>query len=269
VLFIGGSFTVGHGVAFDEAFTRRLEAARPDLLCQTYALNGSGNGQQMLFHNYFAPQIDPDVLVLSPYTGCVGRTVLRERNLFDSLQDRRVDRPKPYFVIDEDDVLLIGNVAVPSMVDHLVGKERPQPVPFEIKPGRPLEACASLEAETSDNVAAVPEPHHTPSYGIYSNPDGVHYRTAQKVLLRTIESSSARRRILMPLPHQMNLPHPEEDYRHFYRQIAAESGCEFVDLLPAFEPWRKVGFDCLYIQGDGYFTPEANRIFANKLAEVL
>ena len=102
IMFVGCSYTAGDGVSNKDRFSDIIEETIGDIRTHNYALPGSGNDQQHLIHNYFAPLINPDVLVLSPYVGCIGRNILKSRPTLDPLTNFIVQRPKPYFKIEND-----------------------------------------------------------------------------------------------------------------------------------------------------------------------
>ena len=266
---IGCSFLAGDGVSLEDNFVSRLERARPDLLCHNYSLSGSGNCQQLLFHNHFAPMIDPEVLVLAPYTGCAKRTVIRERPTYDPLANRKVARPNPFCLLDDQDRLHLGNQPVPRVTDYLAEKPRPAPRLFEHPPGSTLKRRSPAESRFSPPAPPLDGVPKAPSFDIYANPDGDHYKIVRRVLRTTIECSNASRRILMPLPHLNNLLHPEQEYRHLYEEVAAETGCEFHDLMPDFAAWSGTGFAPLFLSGNGHYAPAGHRVIAQSLTKLL
>ncbi|MEM7012073.1 MAG: hypothetical protein AAF585_11375 [Verrucomicrobiota bacterium] len=267
-LFIGCSFTVGDGVGQHENFVSQLERLRPGIIGHNYALNGSGNCQQLLIHNHFAPLIEPDLFVLSPYTGCVKRTVIRERPTYDPLKNCKVGRPKPFFLLDEKDRLHLGNSPVPKVSEQYSAEAGPAPIHFEIDSDKAPEIAAAAESKRFHAPPPIEEPK-TPSYEIYSHPDQLHYRIVKKVLMATILFSKAKRKIIMPLPHVNNLLHPEEEYRHLYEEVAFETGCEFHDVTPDFAPFREEKFESLFLGGDGHYSKRGHEVVARSLSCIL
>ena len=85
ILFIGDSLAAGDSVSNRERFTDVLEQLLPGAESHNYGLSGTGHDQQLLIHREFAPLIDPDVLVLCPAIGCIGRNLLTDRLHYDPL----------------------------------------------------------------------------------------------------------------------------------------------------------------------------------------
>ena len=111
ILFLGDSFTAGDGVANADRFSERVGAA---LNAEVYnlAVSGTGTDQQVLIYEQFASDIEADLIVFCVNVVNIARNKLTHRESVDRTTGERVMVPKPYFTL-EDGELVRGHNPVP------------------------------------------------------------------------------------------------------------------------------------------------------------
>jgi carbamoyltransferase len=212
IFFVGCSFTAGDGVANPSRFTDLLEARFQHLHVYNYGLSGSGNDQQALIHEVYSKIIEPDIVILSPYIGCMGRNLCSTRASYDPFSGRMIERPKPYFTQAEDGALVLHNVPVPKM-------------------------------KFSENQT-VKKPKHSKKRAKkllnafqrqYTEHDAPPYQVTKKILAKTLNESRATHKILLPLPNYPYLDsNTEPHYLNFFANVAKAANATCLNVLEEF-----------------------------------
>lgn len=265
VLFIGCSMTAGDSVGNRHRFTDLLEQELGWIACHNYALSGSGNDQQHLVHERFAPIVDPDVLVLSPATACADRNLVGHKVTYDPLTDSLVRRPKPYFVL-EDGTLALRNVPVP--------RRNPEPQPAEDGGGRgsPSDGRSWRErvARALGALASALRAKTTLQHPAYAIPGHPAHELTRRILVATLRASRARRKILMPVPtHVAALDPAAGQYQAFFGAVAEEGGAEHLEPIDRYATFSRSKRRLLYFSHDGHLTEYGHEQIARLLADRL
>ena len=237
VLFIGCSFTAGDGVCNQQRFSDLLEQKLGTVESHNFALSGSGNDQQLLIHEQFQPLIKPDILILSPFVGCLGRNMIGLRKAFDPLTGVTIFRPKPYFKLIDND-LRLANSPVPKRALHLsstAGQEGTK-VPTWFGTSADVSSLARLKrvikrmiGKQSFNTAAS-----------YRDKNADIYKLGQAILTKTLLTSQATTKIVMPLPRFEDVfGSGSITYRDFYQEVADRTDSIFLDCIAAFKTSSK------------------------------
>jgi hypothetical protein len=260
VLFIGCSMTAGDKVGNAYRFTDLLDRHLGGLECHNYALSGSGNDQQYLVHEHFQSAVAPDVFVLSPSAACPWRNLLGVKATYDPLTNGLVQRPKPYFEL-EDGALVLRNVPVPRR------HREPEAWPAgeaDRTGGRSLfrRALGALRS-----LARLGAGSQRSAYAIPDHPGDA---LTRQILLATLRTSTAAKKILMPVPTVPAAARSETDrYRDFLGAIAAEGGAEYLDLIEPFASLPKAKRGHLFFPYEGHLTEYGHEEIARLLAPVL
>ncbi len=100
IVFLGDSFTAGDGVANGQRFTELVGDA---LGAEVYnfAVPGTGTDQQMLIYEGFAADVQADLIVFCANVVNIDRNLLSHRESVDRTTGQRVLVPKPYFTLEE------------------------------------------------------------------------------------------------------------------------------------------------------------------------
>ncbi len=254
LLWLGCSFTAGDGVSNQRRFSDLVEAGLAGLRCHNWALSGAGNDQQYLIHREIAPELNPQVLVVSPYVGCLGRDLVPGRESFDPFCRRRVYRPKPYFTLEGGE-LVLHNSPVPRVrfLDRPLGEESRRRSP----------ACLGRRVlGRLRRLASGPEPD-LGELVHYRRRGGTAYRLTRAILGKTLAQSRARYKILAPLPHHPYfLGERPPDYLELFQEVARAGGARLWDVLPVFmaqEPEKREEL----ILSHNHYSEKAHRLLAD------
>jgi len=226
VLFIGCSFTAGDGVSNEHRFTDLLEKKDRRLNIHNCALSATGSDQQYLVHQDMGPAINPDVLVVSPYAGCIGRNLFPHKISYDNFSGGLTRQPKPFFAIDEDDHLTLHNIPVPKVTLES-GNGKPEPRGKAGFIGRALGKGADKIKGALADLMSKP----SAALDSYKDEKSKGYRLMRRILEMTVNESSAGMKILLPLPHKECLDAGvRPDYLTLFEQVASDTGAKLWDV---------------------------------------
>ena len=259
VLIVGCSSAAGDGVSNRDRFSERLEAALPGVEAHNYALSGSGYDQQLLVHREFEALIQPDVLLVSPSLACIGRNLLSERLHRDAMTGGSIRVPKPYFTLDDRGELMLHHVPVPKPSLQPVADPRfaPRPMTFGSRMRRLIRSAVGR-----------PGPGYLMS--VYDDDGAIGYRLGQALLRRLLDESSARLKLLAPMPDLAYATHRDATNHHaFFQEVASASGAEFVDVAAFFRPLSEANARACFFPHDGHYTHDGHDVIARGLADVL
>lgn len=107
VLFLGDSFTFGHGVDAPHRFTDLIQHAWPQAEILNFGVSGTGTDQELLHYREQGAQYSPDLVVLGFFVKCA------KRNGVLAIQTPRGWRPKPRFEVQHGE-LVLTHVPVPD-----------------------------------------------------------------------------------------------------------------------------------------------------------
>lgn len=106
VLFVGGSFTMGHGLSYEESFVGQLAKMRPDLQMVNLGVQAYGTDQTYLMLKRHGDSFQPKVIVY---------TFIEDHIIRNSVHDRRLIMPgakflgtKPLFCLDSSGELKLA-----------------------------------------------------------------------------------------------------------------------------------------------------------------
>lgn len=259
LLVIGCSSAAGDGVSNGDRFSDLLEDALPEAEAHNYALSGSGHDQQLLVHREFAEIVGPDVLLVCPSLACIGRNLLTERLHRDSMTGGSILVPKPYFTLDGSGALVPHHVPVPKPSLRPVADSRFAPRPRTVG-GRLRSVVRSVLRRSGASQRLT----------IYDDPTDIGYRLGQALVRQLVTESTARVKLLAPLPDLTYASDPGATNHHaFFRSIAEETGAEFVDVASFFRPLSATDARACFFPHDGHYTRAGHEVIASGLADVL
>jgi GDSL-like Lipase/Acylhydrolase family len=245
IAFLGDSYTAGDGVSNAQRFTDLLEARYPQLDAMNFGLNGTGTDQQLLIYETLASHYSADAYVFCICVENIARNLYTCFPSFDTREHLVVFRPKPYFELSGDELVLHN-----------------QPVPLEKR---------SKDALGDWRYAFPYLPESEDPYAIYSYPDRPHWRTMKAILRRFIKGVNGKPVFVVPLPmynHYLE-QHPPTYWPRF-RELADDSAGVFVvDLLPAFTRRPLSGRTSFRYSDDPHYTTAAHAVVASEIERVL
>ena len=267
IMFLGCSYTAGDGVPNNKRFSDLIEKMMPDVHCHNYALSGSGHDQQNLIHRHFSPKIKPHILIVSPYTGCLGRNILSARPAFDPLTGITVMRPKPYFELYDDQIVLKQS-PVPRQSVCASEHFRAQQNYLRLNPLKGM--ARHLLQGPLQFVADWYKSHSWPVNDLYLNDGQYPYHLGQMILKDILMSSKASLKVIMPLPAYRDCKEFNRSaYRKFYNELALMTGSKFIDCLPIISTKSSHELETLFSSGDGHYTHLGHKVIADYLASRL
>ena len=116
LLFFGDSYTAGENCENSDRFPEKV-GEMLDVEVYNYGLSGSGTDQHLLIYEHYAREVEADLIVLCVQVDSVRRIQVSHRESIDRTTGRTVLVPKPYFLLEKDE-LVLHNVPVP--------RERPE-----------------------------------------------------------------------------------------------------------------------------------------------
>jgi carbamoyltransferase len=129
ILFLGDSYTAGDGCDNEERFSELL-GQELNAEVYNYGLSGSGTDQQLLVFERFAKKVNADLIVWCVTVENIERIKVASRPSVDRVSGRRFLVPKPYFILEGDELRLKNS-----------------PVPLE----RPTSKCVANEVSQASN----------------------------------------------------------------------------------------------------------------------
>ena len=123
ILMFGDSYTTGDNVPNADRYSDKL-AALLGAEVQNYGVSGTGTDQNLLIYRKFAREVEADLVIICVQIDSFHRIQVPHRPSIDRTTGRRVLIPKPYFEL-EDGELLLPHVPVP--------KERPLATPESVE----------------------------------------------------------------------------------------------------------------------------------------
>ena len=96
ILLIGCSFSAGDGIGNEDRFSN-IVSKNKNVEIYNAAIPGTGNDQQFLILQYLLNILEPNIVILAPFSGCSYRNLVSSRTFKDPLHGNLTERPKPYF----------------------------------------------------------------------------------------------------------------------------------------------------------------------------
>lgn len=106
IVLLGDSYAAGDGVNNSERFSDRLEAFYPHLDVLNFGLPNSGTDQQLLVYETLAKPFEADAYLFAIVVENVLRNQQRYRPAWEPQTDSVSYRPKPYFTVDNERLVL-------------------------------------------------------------------------------------------------------------------------------------------------------------------
>lgn len=245
IAFLGDSYTAGDGVSNEQRFTDLLEARYPFLDAMNFGLNGTGTDQQLLIFETIAHRYAADAYVFCVCVENIARNLYTCFPSFDLRERRVVYRPKPYFELTAEGLVL-----------------RNQPVSIEKRPEDAL-------GDWRYSFPYIPESEDP--YAIYAYPDRPHWKTMRAILRRFTAAVSGKPVFIVPFPmYNHYLEHHRPTYWPRFKELEDESAGVFVvDLLPAFKRRPLAERQSFRFDDDPHYTAAAHAVVADEIGKAL
>lgn len=246
LLLLGDSYTAGDGVSNGERYSDLLEEHYPSLDVINFALPGTGTDQQVLIYETLAKPFEVDAYVFAILVENIVRNDQTCRPSWDHREQTVVYRPKPYFELNGDHLILCH-----------------QPVPLEKRSEKELEDWRCK----FPYIAEYPQD----PYAVYRFEDGYLWQLMRRILERFLEQVEGKPVFIMPLPlYNFFLDGLKPTYMERFKALEDVSRKRYVlDVLPYFlrlSPEDRLR--CRFPK-DSHYTSLAHAVVADALADHL
>lgn len=264
ILFIGCSFTAGDGVPNENRFTDIVAASIDSVYVYNAAIPGTGNDQQLLILSSLFDEVRPDLLVISPYSGCASRNLLKARPTMDPLYGTTIARHKPYFELGEGGLLLRNSPVPTRRRSNLQGEIAPN---YEGASTPVLVKDAEFGFKVKHDIG---REKGGVDYPIYDGSDEYGYSLLTRIIHETIKIGRAAKTVLMPLPSNLDmLCIGEPSYVQFFRTTAEAVGVDFLNVYPHFKALKAPHLGSCFIPQDGHYSEGGHQLVAEALLDYL
>jgi hypothetical protein len=253
ILIIGCSFTAGDGVANSCRFSDLIKHYDTNIEIYNAALPGSGHDQQYLILRDLLPILRPNIVLFSPYTGCANRNLVSERSFIDSLHGGLTRRPKPYFIIKNNN-LVLQNVPVPNW------KSFTHDYSNFLRLGADFESISRSVFKKISSIFLFPSKYPNLS------PQGQILTTSIIKAISITTNNYGAKLIIMPLPSRKDLiTNQINAVLSFYYSLSNESNFHVIDINSSFKTLSSKLKDNLFIPSDGHYSQFGHREICNFL----
>lgn len=267
IILFGDSYTAGEGVSNKYRFGDILESNFPRMEVLNFGLPGSGTDQHYLAFREFAKDIEYDLLLICPLAENIRRNLSRYRLSKSIEKGGIVARPKPYFVL-KNNKLVLHNSPVPKEV---LGKEDMQKHP-ELKKyvdagGRSQHAEKFLNKYVpilTDSIQKITRYQPNPEYNKPNSPAWL----LMKAILAKWAKESRADVLICPIPVYQYIEKlsSSESFRKRFSELGGELGVEVADILPRFWKETKQRRRKCRFKEDQHPTPLGHKIIAEGMA---
>lgn len=235
LVVFGDGHTAGSGVDAHERFTDRLERRLgPYVQVLNFGLPGSGTDQQLLGFRQYAREVEHDLLLLCPQVENILRNLEGHAPVPSADPSADPDAPpllaKPRFSLEGEELVLHPPPSEPPPSSP----EGPVPPPSLVR--------GLLRRVTTEVDKKVPGFHaftrRVRGLGYpeeYSDPNQPAWRL-MRAILQTFIAEAQTPVVLAPIPTAGHIDGglSADPYLTRFGELAFESGCELVNLLPRF-----------------------------------
>lgn len=260
VVCSGDSFTLGYGVANEEAWCQRLGQIEPVLETVNMGQSGYGFGQAYLLYMRDGVKVAHSVHIFAFITGDFSRM----------RGDRFMGYPKPLLRVEADELVATGvPVPQPSPFSTWIAPKVPS-----IRRLRLMQLSRKLLNRTSRSAETM----------AWLSPDPTSTEVVERILLNLVHAKRDEESVLLliqiPVQDELAGHGSVEAYRAwraFMVDAAERIDFEYVDMNEVFGSLTVEERDRLYIQADasrysgggGHLTPYGNEVVAQTLDRVL
>jgi lysophospholipase L1-like esterase len=266
VLFLGDSFTFGHGVDAPHRFTDLIQESWPQAEILNFGVSGTGTDQELLHYREQGARYSADLVVLGFYVKCA------KRNGELAIRTPRGWRPKPRFELQDGELILTHVPVSDSLVTDPTNLEPLAHHRSAIAPAkRYLQNHSRLYVFVRDSIhGGFHEGGSSAQYPEYDSARPEWQVTAailKEMALEVRGNGSKFAVAFFPSLEEMQHGAPTHP-RDQVRDLCADLDIPFLDLLPIFldqeETAQKEGRP-LYYPIDRHWTKEGHALAARSL----
>jgi carbamoyltransferase len=270
IAVLGDSFTAGDGVKNTDRFSDLLEESYPNLDVLNFGLPGSGTDQQLLVYESLAKPFEVDAYVFVIYV----LNILRNQAdmLATQVGDEFWYRPKPYFTLDRDS-LVLHNEPVPS--ERISEEEALKGVvSFTLDETSPVRVLTlrivpqwMREMGLFQRISlALRRP-----YRDYDSEESLSWQLMRRIIQRFTQQVHGKPVFILPLPtHHHIMRGLAPTYLARFETLHEPSNLRFaVDVLPYFRRLSNQRLKECFLPNDGHFSPLGHKVMAEAISDIL
>lgn len=247
LILLGDSFAAGDGVQNADRFSDMLEH---DLDCTiiNLAVSGYGIDQQLLAYERIASGLDHEGIIFAPHLDDWSRNLMQEREGVDKSTGHAALIPKPYFVLDNNE-LVLRNVPVP--------RERPQ-----------IDSSISGDDQSLTGRAKnylkrrILKKHIHPELSDTNSPE---WKITHALIRRLVQLAGNRPLLLAPFPHYDSVTYSEAPHFLEVLNMHASQQVHVCDVVTPLNTAYATDHNAWFLPLCGHFTPRAHRLIADSL----
>jgi hypothetical protein len=267
ILLFGDSYTAGDGVSNRFRFGDILETLIPRIEVLNFGLPNSGTDQQYLTWWEFAADIEHDLLLICPMVENIQRNVQTHRLTHSAFDGRLLLRPKPYFVLENGDLVLRHSpvpkdaVVDQQLVANNIGSTKGSIHQLFSRLTRAVDQRVPGFRCLTQRLRRVALPEE---YNSRHHPAWV---LMQAILHRWVKGSRSPV-IICPIPTFSHIERciRSNPYRERFSELGQELGVEVIDILPKLLSEQQKVRSKLRFLRDEHPTKLCHQIIAQALA---
>lgn len=266
IIALGDSYTAGEGISNAERFTDILQK-RYNCTIHNLAVSDYGIDQQVLAYEKYAKYFDHDMVIIFPFLDDLDRTLYTERVGLDKNTGQKVLIPKPYFQMEDHNLVLRNNPVpkiknpVVSSVENTWAKKRIRQFKDFVKTNAPFVfPVASFLQRT---------------FGVYSFPWTTDERSKQwavsiPIFKKLKKLTQGKQIIIAPIPYHKSvvLKESSNSYLKIFNKLVDErtSIIDFMDVLIKNNSYNQ---ESVYLNVCGHFSKSGHEVIGEELAKFL
>ncbi len=281
ILMFGDSYTAGDNVSNADRYSDQLGQLL-NAEVQNYGVSGSGTDQHLLIYRKFARDVEADLIVLCVQIDSFHRIQVSHRPVIDRVTRRRLLVPKPYFRM-ADGRLDLQHVPVPmerpadtGHVDVAAGKNGDGALAgmrdwYLNIPGLKQLRHAPLIEEWGTRLIQEMKKRRGHPYPDILSAETPGWRLMEAIIRQFAAETRPRPIVIVPIPTPEFFQDGREPvYQKLFQRLDAPAqGVHVCDVSTPLVrlPWatrQKLGYEI-----GGHFTPMANRLVAQHMAEFI
>lgn len=280
ILMYGDSYTAGDNVSNHQRYSDLL-AQKTGAEVFNFGLSGSGTDQHLLIHRKFGRHIEADLVILCVQVDSFNRIKATQRPSIDRATGAKVHIPKPYFKLESGE-LVLHNFPVPrhrplatgQSVSNAKGGDEWLDWAHDIYDKLPvlkdLRNSSLFKDMGSRLIAEYKKARGQHPYPDILSEDTPGWQLMSAILRQFIQEVQPLPVVIFPIPTQdFYVIGMEPIYQRLFEKLAIPKSVYVGDVSTHLTKLPFTTRQKLTYEVGGHFTPMANSLVADKMAEFL